>query len=397
MRHDNLSIKDLEDQQARGHYLLVFNARLEAPFRTYYVQFMRRHAMAAQYAGLALCVLALLVELLLVRSPAEIRPTFLAVFGGLLPLGVIIGAVYLRVDRSARWLVPLSVAVLLGAYVCVYWLEAVYARHGVDYGYQTLTFVLIFNFLLLGLRYYQAQALALIGLAGLIVTYQLMDAPPRDIALNVYNYLAVGTLASTAGYLQEYIVRTNFLDRGIRRHQALHDGLTGLLNRRGLDIHADRSWRHARRQNTSVAVAVFDIDWFKDYNDELGHPAGDACLSRVGACLLQYTRRPLDSAARLGGEEFAVVWEDVDGQAAMTLAERVRAAVESLAIRHPSPHADHVTVSGGVIAVSPSSGLSLNRAILAADAALYEAKRKGRNRVELARDVSVERPLAGGD
>ncbi|WP_348674771.1 GGDEF domain-containing protein [uncultured Abyssibacter sp.] len=397
MKHDKPGIKDLEDQQARGHYLLTFDATLEGPFRQYYVRFMRLHAMAAQYAALLLCGLALFIEFAFLRSPSEVQQVFLIVFAAVVPVGVIIGGGYLRLDPSARWLPGLSVGLMICAFLAVYWLETVYTRHGITYGYQTLTFVLIFNFLLLGLRFYQAQALALIGLTGLITTYWFLEVSPRDIALKTYNYLGVGALASTAGYLQEYIVRTNFLDRGIRRHQALHDGLTGLLNRHGLDIHADRSWRHARRKNTSVAVAVFDIDWFKDYNDELGHPAGDACLSRVGACLLQYTRRPLDSAARLGGEEFAVVWEDVDEQAAMTLAERVRAAVESLAIRHPSPHADHVTVSGGVIAVSPSSGLSLNTAILAADAALYEAKRKGRNRVELARDFSVERPLAGGD
>ncbi len=109
--------------------------------------------------------------------------------------------------------------------------------------------------------------------------------------------------------------------------------------------------------------------------------------------MLQHTRRPLDSAARLGGEEFAVVWYEVNEQSAMKLANRFRMAVEALRIEHPAPCAEYVTVSGGVTVLAPASGRSLNAAILAADTALYEAKRHGRNRVHLAADVVREWPV----
>ncbi|MCK5859121.1 MAG: GGDEF domain-containing protein [Abyssibacter sp.] len=349
--------------------------------------------MAAQIAATALSLLAVFLELVVVRPPHTAELPFLAVFAVGLPLTIAASAVYLRVNQSLRWLPVVSSGVILGAFAATFYLEAVYAQLGLEYRYQTTTFVLIFAFLLLGLRYFQAHVLAFVGLAGLVTTYWLIELPAALFAQKLYNYIAVATLASTAGYLQEYIVRSNFLDRGIRRHQALHDGLTGLLNRHGLDVHSDKTWRHARRHRTVVAVAVFDIDWFKPYNDELGHPAGDACLSRVGACLLQHTRRPLDSAARLGGEEFAVVWYEVNEQSAMKLANRFRMAVEALRIEHPAPCAEYVTVSGGVTVLAPASGRSLNAAILAADTALYEAKRNGRNRVHLAADVVREWPV----
>ena len=388
-----ISIEDLEAQRARGHYRLAFVPQLENAFRAYYLRCMRRHVMAAQIAATSLSLLAVFLELVVVRPPHTAELPFLAVFAVGLPLTIAASAVYLRVNQSLRWLPVVSSGVILGAFAATFYLEAVYAQLGLEYRYQTTTFVLIFAFLLLGLRYFQAHVLAFVGLAGLVTTYWLIELPAALFAQKLYNYIAVATLASTAGYLQEYIVRSNFLDRGIRRHQALHDGLTGLLNRHGLDVHSDKTWRHARRHRTVVAVAVFDIDWFKPYNDELGHPAGDACLSRVGACLLQHTRRPLDSAARLGGEEFAVVWYEVNEQSAMKLANRFRMAVEALRIEHPAPCAEYVTVSGGVTVLAPASGRSLNAAILAADTALYEAKRNGRNRVHLAADVVREWPV----
>ncbi len=383
MNGDKLKIEELEQQRARGHYRLVFHPRLEAAFRAYYLRFMRRHVLSAQVAAVVLSLIAVGVELLIVRPPQAAQAAFIVIFLFAVPTGVVLRLVYLRAAPQARWLHWVSAMVVAGSLGCAFYLEALYRAQGLHYGYQTITFVLIFNFLLLGLRYYQAQALALSGLAALTILHLRIGTPLPELAHAVYNYLAVGTLASTAGYLQEYIVRTDFLDRGIRRHQALHDRLTGLLNRHGLDVHAERSWRNASREQIPVAVAVFDIDWFKHYNDELGHPAGDACLARVAGALLRHVRRPLDCAARLGGEEFAVVWYDVDETAAQRLAERFRHAVEALRIAHPAHVSEWVTLSGGVAVVRPGEGASLSSAILAADTALYAAKRNGRNRVML--------------
>ena len=384
MRADKIKIEDLEAQRARGHYGLVFQPELEQPFRAYYLRFMRRHVFSAQVAAIILSLLAVLVEVVFVQPPASVQAAFIVIFLLAIPAGVILSLLYLRSSTQALGLQWLSALVVLCSLGSAFYLEALYRLDGLRYGYQTITFVLIFNFLLLGLRYYQAQALALSGLAVYAVVLLALDTPAADLTHALYNYVAVGTLASTAGYMQEYIVRTNFLDRGIRRHQALHDRLTGLLNRHGLEVHAERSWRRATREAVPVAVAVFDIDWFKHYNDELGHPAGDACLARVADALLQHVGRPLDCAARLGGEEFAVVWYDVDHEAAAKLGERFREAVESLRIAHPAHVCEWVTLSGGVTVVRPADGATLSAAILTADAALYEAKRAGRNRITVA-------------
>lgn len=378
-----IDVRELEAQARRGHRRLRFAGPLEDAFRQYYCRFMRQHAIAALVAALGLSAVALIINVTLMAPPVPVQQAFVLVFGILLPAGELVSLAYLYRARDARWLPYLSGLMVVGGIGLTLWLKVVYHQHGLTFAYATLHLILIYNFLLIGLRYFQAQGLAWLGAAALFgVEYVVLSSPPAEIATALYNFLAVGALASTAGYLQEFVVRTNFLDSGIRRHQALHDGLTGLLNRHGLDSEGRRVWRQAERDKRSLGVAVFDIDWFKPYNDRFGHPAGDACLARVAEVLrADCTRRPLDIAARLGGEEFAVVWYDVDAPTAVELAERFRAAVEALGIAHPDAPLDKVTLSGGVAVLEPGNTASLDEVLVQADAGLYAAKSAGRNRV----------------
>jgi two-component system chemotaxis family response regulator WspR len=171
------------------------------------------------------------------------------------------------------------------------------------------------------------------------------------------------------------------------------DGLTGLANRRHLDATLDLEWRRCQRERASLSLLLMDIDYFKKYNDAYGHPAGDACLQEVAAALKRSVRRPADLVARYGGEEFAVVLPSTPEAGAATVASALRMEVAALQLPHrASDIATHVTLSLGVAAVVPGPGTSVAGLIAAADGALYDAKRAGRNRHAVAAPVPVTDP-----
>ena len=163
------------------------------------------------------------------------------------------------------------------------------------------------------------------------------------------------------------------------------DSLTGLANRR--DAHATmvREWRRARRSGRPLALVLADIDWFKDYNDRYGHPAGDRALVRVAETLAACTRRAGDVVARYGGEEFLFILPGLDSDDARAFAEHVREAIEALAIEHDGSPLGRMTMSFGVtasVATREAAGSDGVEGLLrTADRALYAAKRSGRNRV----------------
>ncbi len=165
------------------------------------------------------------------------------------------------------------------------------------------------------------------------------------------------------------------------QHLSVHDTLTRLLNRRGFDERLGTAFALARRDQSPLTLMLCDLDYFKAYNDTLGHAAGDACLRKVGDLMRQVCRRPGDHAARYGGEEFALILPDTPKSGAMTLARAVRRMFEFAALPHPgSSIAGHVTLSGGITTCIPDHGTTLEGLLMRADEALYVAKAKGRNR-----------------
>jgi diguanylate cyclase (GGDEF)-like protein len=166
------------------------------------------------------------------------------------------------------------------------------------------------------------------------------------------------------------------------------DGLTGLNNRRTFEEHAEEEWRRAQRNAWPLSMLLIDVDSFKGFNDLYGHSAGDDALTGVARCIAQSVRRPGDTAARYGGEEFAVLLPDTDETGASFIAEKIRAAVQALRLRHVASSHHVLTVSIG-IATTRGQAFATSRALLnAADDALYEAKDAGRNRVLCYRTVT---------
>ncbi|EXJ13963.1 diguanylate cyclase domain-containing protein [Imhoffiella purpurea] len=161
---------------------------------------------------------------------------------------------------------------------------------------------------------------------------------------------------------------------------AVTDALTGLPNRRRLEEALGAEWRQALRTDAPIAIAMIDIDEFKQYNDHYGHPKGDACLQMI-ATVMQKNIRESDVLARYGGEEFALVMPDTDISVARQIAARIRTEVAALAEPHAKARHGIVTVSLGLASEVPTARVSAEQLLKAADEALYEAKRAGRNRV----------------
>lgn len=161
---------------------------------------------------------------------------------------------------------------------------------------------------------------------------------------------------------------------------SLTDSLTGLANRRHFDRHLEQQWAQAVRRRVPLSLVMVDIDNFKSYNDECGHPSGDKALQQVAQALRRMVTRPLDLVARHGGEEFALILPDT--RDSVEIARKCCAAVESMALRHEySDVAGVVTISAGVCSLNPEDGYSMEQLAEWTDHALYQAKESGRNRV----------------
>jgi len=186
----------------------------------------------------------------------------------------------------------------------------------------------------------------------------------------------------------EIAERTEELEEANRRlsTQSKRDPLTKIANRREFDAFEKRVWRVGVRDNVAVAVVLMDIDFFKIYNDKLGHQAGDDCLKRVAQVLEGCATRPLDLVARYGGEEFIAVLGGASVADALVVAERMRNAVLGLDIPHPGSQHGSVSVSVGAASMMPSEDVDPQALVKSADEALYYAKAAGRNCVVFRRD-----------
>jgi GGDEF domain-containing protein len=197
----------------------------------------------------------------------------------------------------------------------------------------------------------------------------------------------------------------NLLDSNGQLQELVNvDGLTGIANRRSFNARLADEWRRGAKLNEPIALLMIDVDHFKAFNDRYGHAQGDVCLRNVSHALTskarvqvdaregapdatmppsfrRFAERDPDFVARYGGEEFVVLLQGATAENALKVAERLRRAVEEAHVIHESAPRGFVTISIGVASVVPEAAKSPHELIDAADAALYEAKRRGRNRV----------------
>jgi diguanylate cyclase (GGDEF)-like protein len=238
--------------------------------------------------------------------------------------------------------------------------------------------------------------LAVVALAIILDTYLTVTGTTR-FTLGWWASRMEMLLATTAilGVLLSQAARmyASLVERAeILEGEAHTDMLTGMPNRRRFDEEYARSFGSALRRASALAVAVVDIDRFKNYNDAFGHQAGDEALQHIAHAIAESVERSGDFAARYGGEEFVVILEDTLLDGALSVAERIRCAV--LDERIPAPNGGILSVSAGIAAREP--GESAAELLGRADAALYDAKNAGRNRVA-AWQPPLSLPLVGGE
>lgn len=166
---------------------------------------------------------------------------------------------------------------------------------------------------------------------------------------------------------------------------SFQDGLTGLANRRRFDQALADNWAIAQRSHTPLALIMFDVDYFKDYNDNYGHQRGDEALRKLADIVRRVVARQSDLAARYGGEEFAILLPDTTESGAENIAIRLQAEVARAALPHArSRIGAHLSISAGIAALMPDHRNSQRDLVHRADAALYASKARGRNCITLA-------------
>jgi len=265
-----------------------------------------------------------------------------------------IGTVIMATQASAEQL-PLIVARLILAAFFFYFMLTL-----------TLNAALRTNLILIA-SYGLAAALG--AVSAQVATYQLF-------------VLFCANLIGGAGcYALERANRMAFLDRRRLADVAMHDGLTGLLNRSALEEQVRRLWSQASRDQIAVSVVLVDLDHFKAFNDRYGHLAGDQCMRDVAAAVRRAARRrPLDLVARYGGEELIAVLFGADRSHAETVSNAVIEAVRELRIPHVgSLTRPYVTASVGAATIEPGAEYVHDLAVQMADRALYAAKERGRD------------------
>ena len=170
------------------------------------------------------------------------------------------------------------------------------------------------------------------------------------------------------------------------------DGLTGIANRRRFDEFIQNECLRSARENTYLSLILIDIDYFKPYNDNYGHLAGDGCLRQVATALSEVVNRPADLVARYGGEEFGVVLPNTDITGASQLADALCNKIRALKIPHMhSEAAKHITLSMGISCKVACEGISPMDLINLADEALYVAKESGRDQYKIAEEKLLKK------
>ncbi len=328
--------------------------------------------------GTALYVLLLLAEWQWITLQFPLQNLLALIVAGL--PNAIPPAVAKFVPQWRRWLHVITPAVLAfdgGVHV---YIMSVAQAHGIPFPYALLAVHLTFLLLLSGSLVRHAIPVAGIVFTAYISVIASANLPRHELMENFFVLGADFLLCSIACLLMERSERYAWLKERQVRQISLRDHLTGLSNRRHLFEQGPQMLRHARREGKAVSALFADVDYFKLYNDSLGHMAGDTALRTIAEALLTVARRPLDLVTRPGGEEFVLLLYDCDLDSAIAIAEEARGRVEALAIPHPRSPLGHVTICLGV-ACTPDSMVPLRSLLNAADQALYQAKAQGRNAV----------------
>lgn len=207
--------------------------------------------------------------------------------------------------------------------------------------------------------------------------YQLLISPFKDEDGRV-----LGVVNHGIDITERKRVETALQDANHKLEQlATHDSLTRIPNRRCFDQYLQHEWQRMTREQQPLSLILLDVDFFKAYNDYFGHQRGDEGLAAIAQAIRQAVKRSVDLLARYGGEEFGVILPNTRRTGAENVAQAIQAEIKALRLPHPKSRInDYLTVSMGIASVVPTPNQSPADLIAAADSALYQAKRRGRDR-----------------
>jgi len=374
---DNLT-SPFAEQRKLGFRMLRFTDFVEEQFRQYYAESTVQRARAMPITAIAITLVAIGVML------AETdRRTVMLGFNILFLMPLLLATLYASSKPRRHRLYQNLLAG--SAFMIGLWLTSIVTRaslHGMPYYFAAEIGWLFVVWLILGLPFRHAAIVSMI-ISGVYVFGAIRwGFNTNEIVFDALMLAAVNCIGGFCCYQLEYAVRQSFLDSHRLKQLVEKDGLTGLDNRRSYDEFIERIWRQSRREHAQLTVMLIDIDHFKAFNDHYGHQAGDDALKTVANVISQSVHRPLDLAARIGGEEFALILYGPGDDYGHELAEQLRTAVRDQKINHTkSPTDQYLTISIGVAMLMPDTQRSLTGAIQMADEALYQAKEEGRNRV----------------
>ena len=250
-------------------------------------------------------------------------------------------------------------------------------------------------YLLMGMLFWHTLFVAALISASYLINLSHVGVAPATLRFEVTTLVAMSAIALVFLYYLEHSLRESFLQRRVLQDLGEQDALTGLRNRRAFDAALDALWRQALRDKKPLGLLMIDIDYFKAFNDRYGHQAGDRALAVVANVIGRGMRRPLDIAARIGGEEFAVLLYGASADHVAAVADQILCDVRLARLAHAaSKVSDRVTVSIGVGVLTPTLGRSPASLLQYVDEALYEAKSAGRDRIAF-RDRGYDKLVTG--
>ena len=388
---NDVLLKAVEDELKAGSCRLRFADQVEARFEADTQLKRSRHMVVA---GL---ITALIYCLFLINDygfrPDTFSTAVLLRVGVMLPFGLpILWWVNRGVSPSLRETLMASTVVVATIISCL-----IFAKSIAPYSYLdvfSFGLILLVGNIVYSLRFNYAlwsSVISILIMLAFVLPYEPMPVEAKRLA--IFTITAIAIFSLVANYRFELSERTSYLhvlrekiragyylkDNQELSRMSVTDPLTGLANRRHFDTVLPVRWQEAVDKNTCVGLMVIDIDHFKAYNDYYGHLQGDECLRRVAEAM-QANSRGADVVVRFGGEEFVVLMANASPGSAKPAAERMRRSVEELQIPNLGvSHQTCITVSIGVAVLCPTADLTPADLLSQADAALYEAKRQGRN------------------
>lgn len=386
---------------SRGLNLVWFPKELEVIYKD---QYKNEAAYEFRYrAPIILCLYLYLSFGTYQVLPTELRTAWIAYYGW---VGMIIVFAWLLafIPSMNRWFDYYVCLGSIGAVALTFTLINVF-EHGQNnvlfHAAMMYAVVIIYGFV--GMRFYTAMFAGWSGgLIGIAISVWLNGSIDWTYLNRTYTFSSfLGMALAYAidrqhreNYLQDCMIELNRLEL-MRQAQQLsilsqQDALTGLANRRYLDEVLENEWKRSIRHEVPITIMMIDIDFFKLYNDTLGHIQGDQCLRRIAILLGSISSRSGDLAARYGGEEFLLLFSMTDKDQALIQVQRLMQLMQNIGIAHPRSNVSkYVTISVGVATTTPHLNDSLSEFISQADHALYVAKNNGRNQYHVATSENV--------